>query len=208
MPRVPVAPSARGNIVFKVTCPGSKDFVYPLHVGDKVKIGRLGTNDLVIQSDMWVSRYHCIANVLDHDSVRILDQDATNTPVINGVKSREGVLRIYQTLELGRSKLFFTRGKCAFKIKSRRNEHSIRSLYVKDVVKIGRADSNDIVILDDVSVSPYHCVADVSEDSVRIESKDAASTITINGIEAKTGVLHMYQKLGIGHTELVLVPDL
>jgi pSer/pThr/pTyr-binding forkhead associated (FHA) protein len=205
---VPGAPGARGNIVFKVMCPGDKDFVFPLHVGDKIKIGRSETNDLFIQSDMWVSRYHCIANVLDHDSVRILDQDATNTPVINGVKSRDGVLRLYQTLQLGHSRLFFTRGKCAFKIKSPRNEHSRRSLYVKDIVKIGRADGNDIVILDDSSVSPYHCVADVLEDSVRIESKDPTSTITINGIEAKTGVLRMYQTLRLGHTELVLVPDL
>jgi pSer/pThr/pTyr-binding forkhead associated (FHA) protein len=202
------APIPKGNVVFKITCPGNKDFPYRLNIGDKVRIGRSEDNDLVIANERTVSRYHCIANVLDDESVRILDQDSTNVPMINGVKSRDGILKMYQTIQLGHARILLTRGNFAFKIKSPWSGHSIYPLYVRDNVKIWQALDNDIVIPFELEVSPYHCVATVLEESVRIEGIDAASIVSINGVEGKEGIVHIYEKLQLGNTELVLVPNL
>jgi len=39
------------------------------------------------------------------DSVRIEDQGWTNTPIINGVQTKSGELKLHQVLELGDTEL-------------------------------------------------------------------------------------------------------
>ncbi len=100
----PAARIVRRQLAFKIRSPGAQPSIYKLPKADKIRIGRAGDNDLVIKYDLTVSRYHCIAFLLP-DSVRIEDQGSTNTPIINGVETKSGELKLHQKLELGDTEL-------------------------------------------------------------------------------------------------------
>jgi hypothetical protein len=100
----PAQKVVKRKLAFKIKSPGDAHSIFPLPKVDKLKIGRAWDNDLVLADDLTVSRYHCIAFVLQ-DSLRIEDQGATNTPVINGVETKSGELKLHQVLELGETKL-------------------------------------------------------------------------------------------------------
>jgi hypothetical protein len=106
-----VAPLVKQRrFIFKVRAPKEEEFIFRFPIANEtgdstvVKIGRSPDNDLVIQKDLTVSRHHCIATVLAN-SVRIEDCNSTNVPLINGVETKSGELKLNQKLKLGYTEL-------------------------------------------------------------------------------------------------------
>jgi hypothetical protein len=106
----PVEPIVRRRFAFRVKSPNEDEYIFRFLIEDKtgdfmtIRIGRSEDNDLVIPNDLTVSRHHCIAIILPN-SVRIEDHGSTNTPIINGVETKSGELKLNQKLQLGYTEL-------------------------------------------------------------------------------------------------------
>jgi hypothetical protein len=98
-------PTVKRKLAFRIIPPGGQEFKYTLPSTEKISIGRSNDNDLVFSEvDLTVSRHHCYALIL-RETVVIQDRDSTNTPIVNGVETTNGELRLGQQLELGDTKL-------------------------------------------------------------------------------------------------------
>jgi hypothetical protein len=98
-------PTVKRKLAFRIIPPREREFKYKLPSAEKISIGRSDDNDLILsEDDRTVSRRHCYAFILP-ESIVIEDRDSTNTPIVNGVKTKNGELRLGQQLELGETKL-------------------------------------------------------------------------------------------------------
>ena len=148
-----------------------------------VKIGRVRGNDVVIDYDQTVSKFHCQITREDDGTYRLVDLDSTNGTFVNGVK-RFGEVTLEKTdiVRVGKTTLAWGRyfrdpfPKPKPKPGPDPVRHEPESVHVMKVINIGRHSSNDICIRDKW-VSGVHCQL----------IQDARGNVTIVDVNSKNG---------------------
>lgn len=115
-----------------------------------IKIGRAADNDIAINSKT-ISSYHCTIRLINNRYF-IQDLGSTNGTEINGerIKKTVEISKNDSILLANNTELRWGSIEHAFKNKSIKTEQ-----FQKEIVRIGRAADNDVVI-NNIKVSRYH----------------------------------------------------
>ncbi|HOD54934.1 MAG TPA: FHA domain-containing protein, partial [Candidatus Cloacimonadota bacterium] len=133
-----------------------------------IRIGRATDNELVF-SDLSVSSHHCLIRQSEHQ-IMIEDLNSTNGTYVNGSRI-QSVLVIHEN---DRILLGNTIDIPWHLIKSYTREENIKpGHFQKELIRIGRAEDNDI-ILNDIKVSRYH--AELKKQGSQYLIKDLGSS--------------------------------
>jgi transcriptional regulator with PAS, ATPase and Fis domain len=73
------------------------------------------------------------------------------------------------------------------------------------LVRVGTADDNDLVLLDD-TVSRYHCELEAAPGGVRVRDGGSTNGVMVNGVRFYDAVLPLSSRLRLGDTTLAIVP--
>ena len=164
-----------------------------------ITFGRSDDNDIVLKSAL-VSRHHGCFDISGNE-IKVCDLGSTNGIRINGIKAKDARFHQGDIMRIDSMSHEKPDGVLILisDINGTENWHSAE---LKDSLKIGRGESNSIV-LTHVGVSNEHAVIRRRNDAFVIEDLHSTNGVFVNGSRVSAAVLHEKDLITILNTKLI-----